>query len=976
VDFPVGTQVQHMTLPAGSRLGRYQIVELLGAGGMGMVYRARDEKLQRDVAIKVLPPAVLSDDTARRRFRKEALALAKLSHPNIATVYDVGEEFDTAYLVMECVPGESLATRLQRGPLGVADALTFGVQIAGALTEAHEQGVVHRDLKPANVMLTPKGQVKVLDFGLAKLLSPTDGSAATLSRSELGAPAGTPTYMSPEQAFGEPVDARTDLWSLGVVLFESLAGRAPFQGASDWALLKAVSQEAPPSLRDIRPELPLSVESLVSRALTKELPARYQTAAAMGRDVSAILAAISTPGVASDGSALRLKLRLLVPALLCIAILIAGGAWYAVRSAHRTWAREKAPLAIDSLHDANLRLVAFHLLQKAERYLPGDTTLAKTAAAYTAKISVRSSPAGASVAMQDYLTPDSAWYSLGTTPIDGIRVPKGYFRWRVTPASGTALVVASTPGDTMRFALDAAAKAPAGMVHVPARSFNDYITFMGWVGPYQLPAFDIDRFEVTNREYQQFVDSGGYGDRKYWQEKFVDHGRDVSWEDAMTRFRDQSGRPGPATWTGGHYAEGQADYPVAGVSWYEAAAYAAFRGNSLPVLPQWREVAPPGVGNYITKQSNMVGTHAVAVGVFKGVGPYGTYDMAGNVREWVLTANEDGNRFILGGAWGSPDYLYSAAELLPPFDRSPLNGFRCVQYLGPVPPEALLAVKTMRRDFTTFTPASDAVFRAYQALYTYNKTPLDSKVEGTVQQTADWRVEKVSFATAYDNQRMAAYLFIPTHVKPPYQAVVFFPSARVEGLRDSRKLADIPFFDYVVQSGRAVLYPVYQDTYERTVTGERPGASERLSLTTERSKDVGRALDYLQSRPDIDHDRLAYLGVSMGAAGGAIFATEAQDRLRTAVFLDGGYFLGKPWPGGDQADFVPRLKKPVLMVNGRYDATFSYADAQLPMFRMLGTPAADKKHMTLETAHDVTVQRPALAHEVITWLDKYMGRVE
>ena len=185
-----------MSLAAGSRLGRYQIVELLGAGGMGMVYRARDERLQRDVAIKVLPPAVLSDETARRRFRKEALALAKLSHPNIAAVYDVGEESDAAYLVMECVPGESLAARLQRGPLDVTDALTFGVQIAGALTEAHEQGVVHRDLKPANVMLTPKGQVKVLDFGLAKLLSPTDGSTANLSRSELGAPAGTPPPRS------------------------------------------------------------------------------------------------------------------------------------------------------------------------------------------------------------------------------------------------------------------------------------------------------------------------------------------------------------------------------------------------------------------------------------------------------------------------------------------------------------------------------------------------------------------------------------------------------------------------------------------------------------------------------------------------------------------------------------------------------------------------------------------------------------
>ncbi len=970
-------QLRGMTLPVGSRLGRYQILGLLGAGGMGMVYRARDDRLQRDVAIKVLPPAVVFDETARRRFRKEALALAKLSHPNIAAVYDVGEESDTAYLVMECVPGESLATRLQRGPLGVADALTFGVQIAGALTEAHEQGVVHRDLKPANVMLTPKGQVKVLDFGLAKLLAPTDAGSATLSRSELGAPAGTPSYMSPEQAFGESVDARTDIWSLGIVLFESLAGSAPFHGASDWALLKAVSQEAPPSLRSLRPELQPSVEALVSRAITKDVAARYQTATDLATDASAILATMSSPAAFAGNRDLRLRPRSAMSIVALLAVTIGAAGWFAMRSVHGSWAHEKAVAAIDSLHDANLRLSAFHLLQQAERYLPGDTALARTAAAYTATIAIRSSPAGASVAIQDYLAPDSAWEQLGTTPINGVRVPKGYFRWRVTPPSGTPLVVASTQADTVAFDLDAAAKAPAGMVHVPARVYNDYIAFMGWVGPYQIPAFDIDRFEVTNAQYQQFVDSGGYRDKKYWQEKFVDHGGEVSWDEAMTRFRDQSGRPGPATWTGGHYAVGQADYPVAGVSWYEAAAYALFRGKSLPVMPQWREVAPPGPGFYITKQSNMSGTHEAAVGAFKGVGPYGTYDMAGNVREWTLTANDEGNRFILGGAWGSPDYLYSSTELLPPFDRSPVNGFRCVQNLGPVPPEALLSVKTLHRDFTTFTPASDAVFSAYQALYRYDHTaPLDSKVEGTAQEAPDWRVEKVSFATAYGNQRMAAYLFRPTHVKPPYQAVVFFPSARVEGLRDSHKLGDIPFFDYVVQSGRAVLYPVYQETYERTVKGERPGASEPLALTTERSKDVGRALDYLQSRPDIDHDRLAYLGVSMGAAGGAIFATEAQDRLRTAIFLDGGYFLDGAPAGGDPADFIPRMKKPVLMVNGRYDATFSYEDAQLPMFRMLGTPAADKHHLILETAHDVTTQRPVLVRNVLDWLDKYLGRVQ
>jgi len=441
-----------MPLSAGTRLGRYQIVELLGAGGMGMVYRARDQRLQRDVAVKVLPPTVLADDAARRRFTKEALALAKLSHPNIAAVYDVGEESDTAYLVMECVPGESLAARLRQGPLSVVEALSIGIQVANALTEAHEQGVVHRDLKPANVMVTPKGQVKVLDFGLAKLLAPSGRGSDTLSRSELGAPAGTPLYMSPEQAFGEPVDTRTDLWSLGVLLFESLAGRAPFEGTTDWALLRAVSQDTPPSLASLRPGLPPQLDALVSRALTKDVTARYQTADAMAADASLILATVSSPAVAASG--VRVSPKLLVPALLLLAGVVGTGAWLSVRTAHRTWARDRAIPEARRLADTDRPLAAFLVMQKAQRYLPGDSGIAAYQAASTRTISVSSTPAGASVAIQDYLAHDSTWYPLGITPVERVIVPKGYFRWRVSQPGHDPVLAAPMLADRMKFALD------------------------------------------------------------------------------------------------------------------------------------------------------------------------------------------------------------------------------------------------------------------------------------------------------------------------------------------------------------------------------------------------------------------------------------------------------------------------------------------------------------------------------------------
>lgn len=946
---------------------------------MGIVYRARDDRLQRDVAIKILPPEVVGDDNARRRFRKEALALATLSHPNIAAVYDAGEETDTSYLVMECVAGESLAARLERGPLPVADALEIGIQIARALGDAHEHGVVHRDLKPANVMIGPRGQVKVLDFGLAMLRTHTSGASATRSMTDAGVAVGTPLYMSPEQVFGERVDGRTDLWALGVVLFESLTGRAPFQGANNWALLKAVKEDPAPSARSFRPELPPPVDALISRALAKDVASRYQTAEAMAVDASAALALVTSPGTAAAPRTVRIRASALVPAAACLLAVVAAGAWFGVRFLHRRWARTDAISAARALVQADRPLAGFLLLQRAERYLPGDTALATYAKTSTGLTDVKSSPAGAAVAIQDYLTPDSAWYALGTTPIEKVRVPRGYFRWRVTQPGHDPVITAPILGGQMNFALDSAAKALPGMVRVGAITYRNYIAFIGWVGPYRVPEYDIDRYEVTNKDYQQFVDSGGYRNRQFWQEKFVDGGHELSWDEASVRFRDRTGRPGPSIWEGGHYPDGQAEYPVSGISWYEAMAYAAFRGKQLPTMVQWHIAGPPDNASLIGRMSNMSGDHAAPVGSFKGVGPYGTYDMAGNVREWTLTATEAGAKFILGGAWASPDYLYAESETLPPFDRSATNGFRCVHDLSPNPPATLVQVRMLTRDFAHFTPATDAVFRAYQAMYQYDKTPLHEKVEGVVSHTADWRVEKVSYETAYRHERMSAYLYIPTHVRPPYQTVVFFPSARVEGIKDSKNganLGDIRFFDYVVQSGRAVLYPVYQNLYERRIANTMPGASQGIELTTERAKDVARSLDYLETRSDIDHTRFAYMGVSAGAALGAIFATLVQDRLRTAVFLDGGFFLGTPRPGADQADFVPHMKQPVLMVNGRYDATFSYNEAQLPMYHMLGTPAADKNQIVLEAAHDVTTERATLVHAVLAWLDKYLGRVQ
>ncbi len=223
---------------------------------------------------------------------------------------------------------------------------------------------------------------------------------------------------------------------------------------------------------------------------------------------------------------------------------------------------------------------------------------------------------------------------------------------------------------------------------------------------------------------------------------------------------------------------------------------------------------------------------------------------------------------------------------------------------------------------------------------------------------------------------MAAYLFLPKHTAPPFQTVVFFPSARVNFERSSATLGDLNFVDYVIKSGRAVLYPIYQSLYERRSNAPTlPGPTRARETIVEWSKDLSRSINYLETRRDIDGKRLGYLGVSQGAAEGVVL-TAIESRLKAIVFLDGGFFQDEKLAGMDQLDFAPRVKRPVLMVNGRYDATFPLETAQLPMFRMLGTSAADKRHVILDTAHDISMRHADLVREVLAWYDKYLGRVD
>ena len=266
----------------GSTLGHYRITARLGGGGMGEVYRAEDTRLGRDVAIKVLPVAAQDDPERRARFMTEARAASALRSPNIATIYDIGEEDGVVYLAMEYVDGETLSARVRRGPLVPVEGLDIASQVADALTEAHERGIVHRDIKSANVMITSRGVAKVLDFGLAKFVSADAhlGLAATgtFEKTMAGMVLGTVYYMSPEQALGRPVDGRSDLFSLGVVLYEMLTGRLPFEGQNFPEIVDAIINQPPPAAARFNYALTPDIEAMLRKALEKNTAYRYQSA--------------------------------------------------------------------------------------------------------------------------------------------------------------------------------------------------------------------------------------------------------------------------------------------------------------------------------------------------------------------------------------------------------------------------------------------------------------------------------------------------------------------------------------------------------------------------------------------------------------------------------------------------------------------------------------------------------------------------
>lgn len=939
----------------GKTLAHYDIIEQIGEGGMGRVYRAHDHRLGRDVAVKVLQHHLMSTPEARARFEREARTISQLSHPHICTLHDVGRDGDTDYLVMEFLRGRTLADRLGDGPLRLPDLLGLAIQIVGALECAHAADVIHRDLKPGNLILTESG-VKLLDFGLARPVT-SSGAASPAGAMPLapdtptvaldddvtrasdlttaGAIVGTYAYMAPEQRAGREADERSDVFAFGCVLYEMATAARAADGV-DTATL-------PPPLA-----------AIIDRCLHPEPASRWQRVSELRSSLEDVRDWPQREGL---------------PELVRVIESIQG-----LDEGFESWQ-------------------AWDLARDIERIDPGNAQLTRLRPEFTHRLTVTSEPAGALVSIRRYDRPDG-WIALGSTPLDTDDAPRSFLCVRVElPGRRTVydfrwshpLADELYPAPT--YSLPNAGDLPDEMELVPTGADDLIMPGLEGLDSEQVPAFLLDRHPVTNREYKEFVDAGGYTDESFWTEPFVQGDRTLSFAEAVDRFTDTIGRRGPAGWEFGDFPAGQADHPVTGISWFEAAAFATWAGKKLPTVYHWNRVAVPFAAAQVVPAANLAGTGTVPVGSTHSVNRFGVHDLAGNVREWVRNeVNPDGQRFILGGGWNDPDYSFADAYAQSPWDRSASNGFRCMRAAGDRDGEGASSraasddgstdplarsVDLPFRDYASETPVNDETFAFFERLFLYDRDPLNATVTAEVESTDLGHHQTVDVDAAYGGERLTLHVFRPPNAAEPLPVMVVFPGSGALMLNefDPKELRRV---NYVVKAGYALILPVYKGTYHRqsTLKADTPKATAAYrDHVVMWGKDLARAIDYVESREDLDESRLAYFGLSWGGQLGGILPA-IEKRIRANILYVAGFSFQRPHPEADAINYVPRVTQPTLMLNGELDFYFPKETSQRPMFEMLGTPDEHKAWKTYPGAH--SVPRPVMIREVLDWLERYL----
>lgn len=965
----------------------YRVDRELGGGGMSHVFVAQDETLGREIVVKVLAPALAAGVSAER-FTREIKLAAALQEPHIVPVLSAGVTANgLPFYTMPFVHGDSLRARIKAGRVLFAEATSILRDVAHALAYAHGRGVVHRDIKPENVLIS-SGTAVVTDFGIAKALRLSKAMAPGGTLTEAGSSLGTPAYMAPEQAAGDEVDARADLYSWGVVAYELLAGQHPFHDKKTaQQLMAAHLAERPKELFDQllaqerHDPAARALAALVMRCLEKEAAARVASADEL---LATLEAATPSP---------RARTSRLAVALGAIGVLVA------VASGVGFWrSREKARSIallprIQSLAAEGNYVAAYPLAQRAQRFLGTDSAFKSLYGTITNEISIKSEPAGAQVfvaAFGDSTIADSADGTLiGTTPIVRYVAPRVDYRV-ILRAPGHEPVrriasrfhtqfegfYASARSIELDLHLPPSGSIPEGMEPVPGGRYQIVGHDIGRGLSAELAPFAMDRFEVSNAKFAEFVRAGGYSNTTLWP---------TVAKSTTARYVDKTGLPGPRDWVNGEAPAGRGSHPVIGVSWAEAAAYCAWRGKRLPSLFEWEKASrdgrvsrlgvrmpwgyydPSSLGSVRANFSGS-GTAPVESSPF-AISPYGIYNMAGNVKEWIVNRVGDGWG-TTGASWQDPMYLFS--QVGAQSEGSAAVGFRCVKTLAPNENTAGREPLPVATKVPVYKPVAAAALPALLAHYRYDPTAANPRGR-TVVETADWVRERL-WIDGPKGDSVLVYVYLPRTAEPPYQTVVHIPSSAAFGQSSVPAIVD-EGLSGLIKAGRAIVAPVFTGMIERQGSQRSrpaPNSVEFRDLMVWNATEMRLAMDYAATRPDIDSTRFAYFAISFGAGSRLPFAA-VEPRFRAVVLLGAGIDerIQPTLPEASNFNFAPYIRAPKLVINGRQDDEHPWQTRGKPLWDLLQQP----KELLLVDGAGHVVPVEIRTPRINTFLDRVLGPV-
>jgi dienelactone hydrolase len=849
--------------------------------------------------------------------------------------------------------------------------------VVEAVAEAHKAGVVHRDLKPDNVMIAG-GHAMVVDFGVAKAMSEARNEHALTAT---GISLGSPAYMAPEQAVGDPsVDHRADIYALGVLTYEMLTGAPPFTGSLQ-SVLAAHVNRAPQPLRAINVDIPAALERIVLKCLEKDPAARYQTADALLAEIDAFLGESTTAPRGDRRPASRSVVVGGIGLSVVIAAIVVG--WMLRRAGRERWVNETAIPTIARLAEEGDANSAFALANRATAVAPRNPVLQSLWPRFAQRLAFTTVPAGALVERAPF-GDTTTWERVGTTPTGPTigserrfplphhegRLPSrpAVQRWNprdhLTTAAGHAAARAgerAQPRDDTRPGRRVSTE--SSFSFGPIRRASSAISWstasrprMPSISALWMPA--ATGAESSGMSLLSRTVSPSRGNRR--------------WPCSPTAPAGPVRRPGK----GGDIPPGAEQLPVGGLS--------GTRRRPTRSLPANRcqrcitgcaplERVPAG---FVVPGSRFDADSPIRGGSFGSMGPWGTFDTAGNMREWCFNLDARGKRYLLGGGWNDQPFRFSDATALPPFDRSPSNGVRLVKYLRQEPELELASQPVVGafRDYFKEKQASDATFALYRQFYDYDRTALNAKVEAVDSTAADWIVERVSLNAAYGGERLGVRIYRPRHSTGPIQSVVLFPgSDAMFAAKFDERFATV--FGFLVRNGRALVVPIYKSTFERNdglPTNQPDSSISYRDHVVMWAKDARRTIDYLSSRADFDSTRIGFLGLSWGGRLGPLVLA-VEPRFRAGILLVGGLAMTRSRPEADPFNFLGHVTTPVLMLNGKNDQVFPTETAQKPQFQFLGTAADRKRYQVFDGGH--SVPRTALISESLQWFDRYLGPI-